>query len=115
MAVSYTHLDVYKRQDKRRPVLINNWEATYFDFNTEKIVKIAEKAASLGVEMMVLDDGWFGTRNDDNQGLGLSLIHILKVCWFWENTHRSRSVSGSKKIGQIIWMSLCYWWFLESC
>ena len=42
-------------KDKRRPVLINNWEATYFDFNTEKIVKIAEKAASLGVEMMVLD------------------------------------------------------------
>ena len=54
----------------RRPVLINNWEATYFDFNTETICRIAEKAASLGVEMMVLDDGWFGKRNDDNTGLG---------------------------------------------
>ena len=57
-------------KDKRRPVLINNWEATYFDFNTEKIVKIAEKAASLGVEMMVLDDGWFKGRNDTSSSLG---------------------------------------------
>lgn len=66
-------------KDKRRPVLINNWEATYFDFNTEKIVKIAEKAASLGVEMMVLDDGWFGTRNDDNQGLGDWTVNCEKA------------------------------------
>ena len=66
-------------KDKRRPVLINNWEATYFDFNTEKIVKIAEKAASLGVEMMVLDDGWFGTRNDDNQGLGDWTVNCEKL------------------------------------
>lgn len=66
-------------KDKRRPVLINNWEATYFDFNTEKIVKIAEKAASLGVEMMVLDDGWFGTRNDDDQGLGDWTVNCEKL------------------------------------
>ena len=62
-----------------RDRLINNWEATYFDFNTEKIVKIAEKAASLGVEMMVLDDGWFGTRNDDNQGLGDWIVNCEKL------------------------------------
>lgn len=54
----------------RRPVLINNWEATYFHFDTETICRIAEKAASLGVEMLVLDDGWFGKRDDDNSGLG---------------------------------------------
>lgn len=53
-----------------RPVLINNWEATYFDFSEEKILKIAEQAASLGVDMLVLDDGWFGKRDDDCSGLG---------------------------------------------
>lgn len=54
----------------RRPVLINNWEATYFDFNGEKILNIARQAAELGVEMMVLDDGWFGKRDSDCSGLG---------------------------------------------
>ena len=53
-----------------RPILINNWEATYFDFNEEKILKIAEQAQKLGIEMLVLDDGWFGKRDDDNSGLG---------------------------------------------
>ena len=73
------HLIRGEYRDKKRPILINNWEATYFDFNTEKIVKIAEKAASLGVEMMVLDDGWFGTRNDDNQGLGDWTVNCEKL------------------------------------
>ena len=54
----------------RRPVLINNWEATYFKFNGDKIVQVAKQAAELGVEMLVLDDGWFGVREDDNSGLG---------------------------------------------
>ncbi|MBR1483183.1 MAG: alpha-galactosidase, partial [Ruminococcus sp.] len=53
-----------------RPVLINNWEATYFDITEEKILAIAQKAKELGVEMFVLDDGWFKNRNDDNAGLG---------------------------------------------
>ena len=57
-------------KNKRRPILINNWEATYFDFNTEKLVQIAEEAAELGIEMLVMDDGWFGNRNDDYSGLG---------------------------------------------
>lgn len=57
-------------KNARRPVLINNWEATYFDFTGEKILEIASQAAQLGVEMLVLDDGWFGKRNDDNRGLG---------------------------------------------
>lgn len=59
-----------KFRDAERPVLINNWEATYFDFNEEKILNIAKKAKSVGVELMVLDDGWFGKRNSDNCSLG---------------------------------------------
>ena len=52
-------------RDKERPVLINNWEATYFDFNEDTIVEIAKSAKKAGIEMFVLDDGWFGTRNDE--------------------------------------------------
>lgn len=59
-----------KYRDIERPVLINNWEATYFNFNEEKILNIAEKAKSVGVELMVLDDGWFGKRDKDNCSLG---------------------------------------------
>lgn len=55
---------------KERPILINNWEATYFDFNEEKIVNIAKKAKETGIELMVLDDGWFGKRDDDTSSLG---------------------------------------------
>ena len=59
-----------KYRDTERFVLLNNWEATYFDFNEEKIVQIAKKAAEIGIDTMVLDDGWFGDRNDDTSGLG---------------------------------------------
>ena len=55
---------------KKRPILINNWEATYFNFDADKIVSIAEESAKLGIEMLVLDDGWFGNRFDDNRALG---------------------------------------------
>ena len=55
---------------KRRPILINNWEATYFKFTGEKLIEIARNAAELGIEMLVMDDGWFGKREDDNSGLG---------------------------------------------
>ena len=57
-------------RDRERPILINNWEATYFDFNEEKILQIATKAKEIGVELFVLDDGWFGKRNIDNCSLG---------------------------------------------
>ena len=57
-------------RDQERPILINNWEATYFDFNEEKILEIARKAQELGIELFVLDDGWFGKRNQDNASLG---------------------------------------------
>ncbi len=53
-----------------RPVLINNWEATYFNFNTEKLLAIASDAKKYGIEMLVMDDGWFGKRDDDNSSLG---------------------------------------------
>lgn len=53
-----------------RPILINNWEATYFDFTDAKLLKIAREAKSLGMEMLVLDDGWFGNRSDDTTSLG---------------------------------------------
>ncbi len=56
--------------NKRRPVLINNWEATYFDFSKEKILKIAEKAKEINFDLLVLDDGWFGKRDTDLSGLG---------------------------------------------
>lgn len=62
-----------------RPVLINNWEATYFGFDTEKILHIAEEAARLGVDMLVLDDGWFGKRDDDCSGLGDWFVNETKL------------------------------------
>lgn len=55
---------------KKRPVLINNWEATYFNFDTEKLLSIARQASELGIEMLVMDDGWFGKRNNDSCSLG---------------------------------------------
>lgn len=64
---------------RKRPILINNWEATYFDFNTEKLLKIAERAAELGIEMLVMDDGWFGERNDDNTSLGDWYVNEKKL------------------------------------
>lgn len=57
-------------RDKARPILINNWEATYFDFTEDKLVSIAQKAKDCGVELFVLDDGWFGKRTSDTAGLG---------------------------------------------
>lgn len=55
---------------RKRPVLINSWEAAYFSFDTEHILKLAREAKDLGIEMVVLDDGWFGKRDDDKSGLG---------------------------------------------
>ncbi|HCT92484.1 MAG TPA: alpha-galactosidase [Lachnospiraceae bacterium] len=63
----------------KRPVLINNWEATYFDFDSTKIEKIAKQAAELGIDMMVLDDGWFGKRDSDCSGLGDWVVNEKKL------------------------------------
>lgn len=66
-------------RDKERPVLLNNWEATYMDFSEYDILRIAAKAKEAGVELFVLDDGWFGTRNDDDQGLGDWYVNHKKL------------------------------------
>lgn len=57
-------------RDKVRPIVINNWEATYFNFNSEKLFALADTAAAEGIELFVLDDGWFGKRNNDWTSLG---------------------------------------------
>ncbi len=73
------HLIRGEYKDKKRPILINNWEATYFDFDTDKLLSIAKEASSLGIEMLVMDDGWFGTRNDDNCSLGDWIVNEEKL------------------------------------
>ena len=62
-----------------RPVLINNWEATYFNFDEEKLYAIAKTAAEKGIEMLVLDDGWFGKRNYDDCSLGDWVVNEEKL------------------------------------
>lgn len=57
-------------RDWERPILLNNWEATYFDFDEMKLKEIAKQAGDLGIELFVLDDGWFGKRDDDHSSLG---------------------------------------------
>ncbi len=59
-----------EHRDKERPVLINNWEATYFEFTEDKLKSICDVASETGLELFVLDDGWFGVRNSDRSGLG---------------------------------------------
>ena len=62
-----------------RPILINSWEAAYFDFNADTIVNLAKEAADLGMDMVVMDDGWFGKRNDDNSSLGDWYVNEQKL------------------------------------
>lgn len=73
------HLIRGKYKDKKRPILINNWEATYFDFNTDKLINIAREAKELGIEMLVMDDGWFGKRESDNCALGDWVVNEDKI------------------------------------
>ncbi len=73
------HLIRSPYKDKKRPILINNWEATYFDFDTEKLLAIAREAKKAGIEMLVMDDGWFGDRNDDNTSLGDWTVNEKKL------------------------------------
>ena len=74
-----THLIRSPFRDKRRPVLINNWEATYFDFDADKLISIAEEASRLGIELFVMDDGWFGHRDSDNSSLGDWRVYESKL------------------------------------
>lgn len=64
------HLCRGKYRDQVRPILVNSWEADYFHFTGESLCRLAKESADLGIEMLVLDDGWFGNRNDDNSSLG---------------------------------------------
>lgn len=64
------HIIAKKWKNHSRPIVINNWEATYFNFNEDKLLTLAKKAKELGMECFVLDDGWFGQRNDDTSSLG---------------------------------------------
>lgn len=73
------HLCRGRWKHERRPALINNWEATYLDFNEEKLVRLASQAAELGIELLVLDDGWFGKREQDNSGLGDWFVNEKKL------------------------------------
>ncbi len=75
-------------QNKIRPVLINNWEATYFDFDEKKLMALAKEAVKLGIELFVLDDGWFGRRNDSTSSLGDWDVNLKKL------------PSGLKKFGK---------------
>ncbi|MCD8120595.1 MAG: alpha-galactosidase [Lachnospiraceae bacterium] len=73
------HLIRSPYRNKQRPILLNNWEATYFDFNTEKLLEIAREAKKAGIEMLVMDDGWFGRRNSDNCSLGDWVVNEEKL------------------------------------
>lgn len=74
-----THLCRGEWKDKERPILVNNWEATYFDFDDEKLLAIAKDAADCGIEMLVMDDGWFGERNAANSSLGDWFVNENKI------------------------------------
>ena len=84
--MSRTFHDLYRNnlirgeyKDKRRPILINNWEATYFNFDTEKLIDIATEASKIGIEMLVMDDGRFGHRDSDNSSLGDWFVYEKKL------------------------------------
>ncbi len=63
----------------KRPVLINSWEAAFMDFDDVKLVNIAKAAKNMGVDLLVMDDGWFGKRDDDNSGLGDWFVNENKI------------------------------------
>lgn len=73
------HLCRGKYRDTNRPVLINNWEGTYYNFDREKLLKIADTAAKTGIELFVLDDGWFGKRDNDRCSLGDWFVNEEKM------------------------------------
>lgn len=64
---------------RRRPIPINTWEAAFFDFDDKKLIEIARSAKQMGVELLVMDDGWFGKRTDDNAGLGDWVVNTDKI------------------------------------
>lgn len=79
---------------KKRPVLINNWEGTYFDFDAEKLLAIARRARQAGIEMLVMDDGWFGHREDERSSLGDWQVNEKKL-----GTSLKELADGINRIG----------------
>lgn len=73
------HLAPESFKDTQRPILLNSWEGNYFDFTTDSLLKQIKKAADLGIELFVLDDGWFGKRNDDHSSLGDWFVNTDKL------------------------------------
>lgn len=110
-AMSQTFHRLYRKRlargewrDKERPVLLNNWEATYFDFDEDKLVEIAKSAKEDGVELFVLDDGWFSTRCGETSGLG---------DW-WANLDRlPRGIKGLSERIEDLGMKFGLWFELE--
>jgi len=101
--MSRTFHDLYRNnlirgeyRSKRSPVLINNWEATYFNFDTQKLLSIARTASSLGIEMLVMDDGWFGHRDSDNSSLGDWFVYESKISGGLEYLVKSVNSLGMK-------------------
>jgi len=90
------HLIRSKYKYSHRPVLINNWEATYFDFNTEKLLSIAREAKNCGIEMLVMDDGWFGKRNNDESSLGDWFVNEEKLTGGLQNLVKQVNEIGLK-------------------
>ena len=74
-----SHIIRTEFQYSERPIVVNNWEATFFNFNRRKLLALARRAKRLGVEMLVLDDGWFGARNHDKAGLGDWVVNTKKL------------------------------------
>lgn len=74
-----SHLCRGKYKEASRPILVNSWESCYFDFNGETIYKLAQDAAELGIDMVVMDDGWFGKRNSDRSSLGDWVVNEEKL------------------------------------
>lgn len=83
---------------RERPILINNWEATYFNFTEDKLLTLAKESADLGIELFVLDDGWFGLRNDDTTSLGDWTVNPKKLpsglAWLSLEVHRLGMMFG---------------------
>lgn len=91
-------------RDKERPILLNNWEATYFDFTEEKLIEIAKTAKEDGVELFVLDDGWFSTRCGETSGLG---------DW-WPNLERlPRGIKGLSETIEELGLKFGLWFEME--
>lgn len=89
---------------QERPILINNWEATFMDFTKDKLMPIVERAKELGIEMFVLDDGWFGHRDDDRSSLG---------DWFVDEKKFNHGIAGFAKRVHDLDMKFGLWFELE--